>query len=66
VTHSKRQVVEELAKARLGRDLAGFVGDRRAVGFAWRTIAGEVTSLLHVDVSHEALRQWYGHDEVAA
>jgi hypothetical protein len=60
VTHSKRQVVEELARARLGCDLQALVAVRRAFGVSWRLIAGEVTSLLNVEVSHEALRQWYG------
>jgi hypothetical protein len=66
VTHSKRQVVEELAKSRLAHGtLADLVADRRAYGFSWRTIAGEVTSMLNVEVSHEALRTWYGHADAA-
>jgi len=63
--HSKRQAVEELAKALLTDELAVRVATDRALGMSWRTIATDVSAELHVEVSHESLRQWYGH-EVAA
>lgn len=43
----------------LGRPLADLVAERRAEQAGWRSIATEVEDKTGVEVSHEALRDWF-------
>lgn len=52
----------ELIQLRLGRDLAAYVGDARAQGRDWRTIAADLTAVTGVRVSHETVRAWFGRE----
>ena len=52
-------------EAGLGSDLAAYVAQRRGAGLPWRKVADAVTAASGVDVTSEALRQWFtGRDPV--
>lgn len=56
---------QRLAEVLLGTDLAEWVAERRdpEVRRSWRVIANELRRITdgQVDVTGEAVRQWYGH-----
>jgi hypothetical protein len=56
---------QRLGDLLLGGDgaLERFVRDRRANGVAWRLIARELYETADLDVTHEALRQWFPDHE---
>jgi hypothetical protein len=48
-----------LVELRLGRSLAGYVGERRAAGEDWRSIVREIGADAGVEISRETLRSWF-------
>lgn len=64
-----RQLAEELVSVKLGRSLAEYVSEKRAVErprWGWRLIAQQLKDDTGLDLSHEALRNWYGDEASAA
>jgi len=53
---------QHLASLKLGRDLGEYVAEKRAAGLPWYTISRHLAEDTDgiVDISREALRQWYG------
>lgn len=49
---------------RIGRDLALYVSGLRRDGRSWRDISYDIKQRTDIDVSHEALRNWF-RDELA-
>lgn len=56
---SLRRTIERLL-ALQGMTLEEFVRVRRSYGQSWIRIAEALTALIHVEVSREALRRWFG------
>jgi len=59
---------QKLAELVLNQPLSKWVATRRSEGLSWRSVAEQLATDTggKVDVSHEALRQWYGEDLAAA
>ena len=62
-----RTRLHRLIEERLDGTLADFVEKRRAASASWRSIARDVTDATGIEISHMAVRGWFGdHGEVAA
>ena len=57
----KQLLVEHIYDGDLAADIKAMAAAKKG----WRAIAAEVSAKTGCKVSHESLRQWYGH-EVAA
>ncbi len=55
--------LHRLIDRHLSRPLAELVAERRAEQIGWRAIAAEVEQATAIEVSHEALRDWFADDE---
>ncbi len=49
---------QQLIEVRLGRDLGGYVKERRQAGDGWRRIADHLHARTGIAVSYESLRRW--------
>lgn len=60
-----RAYVEELFEAKVGQNLADFVGARRQQNQSWRSIEREMFAASDgsVSVSSVSLQRWYGNTE---
>ena len=58
----KTNVQQRLAAIELGRSLADYVAEKRTARQTWSSIAADLSldTEGRIDVSREALRQWYG------
>lgn len=57
-----RRLAQAAASQSLGQSLEDYVNSRRSAGASWRVIAQEIRDKTahQVDVTGEALRQWFG------
>lgn len=58
----QRSSLYRLAEKQLGASLHDYVSARRPAQ-SWRSIASELTERIGVEISYEALRQWFADGE---
>jgi hypothetical protein len=57
--------LHRLIDERLNQPLAKFVAARRAERAGWRAIATDIKAQTGIEVSHQALRDWFGDSDTA-
>lgn len=61
-TTPKQMLLEHRYPGDLPADIAAMIAE----GKGWRLVAAEVGERSRLKVSHESLRQWYGHASASA